>query len=25
VLEEFTAKPPKGEMVVLIGGQNAPR
>lgn len=25
VLEEFKAKPPKGEMVVLIGGQNAPR
>jgi 16S rRNA (cytidine1402-2'-O)-methyltransferase len=25
VLGEFTAKPPKGEMVVLIGGQNAPR
>lgn len=25
LLEEFKAKPPKGEMVVLIGGQNAPR
>lgn len=25
VLEEFKAKPPKGEMVLLIGGQNAPR
>lgn len=25
VLEEFQAKPPKGEMVLLIGGQNAPR
>lgn len=25
VLEEFKVKPPKGEMVVLIGGQNAPR
>ena len=25
VLAEFTAKPPKGEMVLLIGGQNAPR
>ena len=25
VLEEFKAKPPKGEMGVLIGGQNAPR
>lgn len=25
VLEEFRAKPPKGEMVLLIGGQNAPR
>ena len=25
VLEEFKAKPPMGEMVVLIGGQNAPR
>lgn len=25
VLEEFKTKPPKGEMVVLIGGQNAPR
>ena len=25
LLAEFTAHPPKGEMVVLIGGQNAPR
>lgn len=25
VLAEFKAKPPKGEMVLLIGGQNAPR
>lgn len=25
LLAEFTARPPKGEMVVLIGGQNAPR
>lgn len=25
LLEEFKAKPPKGEMVLLIGGQNAPR
>lgn len=25
VLKEFEAKPPKGEMVVLVGGQNAPR
>lgn len=25
VLEEFKAKPPKGEMVLLVGGQNAPR
>lgn len=25
VLEEFKAKAPKGEMVLLIGGQNAPR
>ena len=25
ILKEFAAKPPKGEMVVLIGGQNAPR
>lgn len=25
LLEEFTARPPKGEMVVLIGGTNAPR
>ncbi len=25
VLEEFKAKPPKGEMVLLIGGLNAPR
>ena len=25
VLEEFKVKPPKGEMVLLIGGQNAPR
>lgn len=25
VLEEFRAKPPKGEMVLLIGGENAPR
>ena len=25
ILKEFEAKPPKGEMVVLIGGQNAPR
>lgn len=25
VLEEFKARPPKGEMVLLIGGQNAPR
>lgn len=25
LLEEFKAKPPKGEMVVLIGGLNAPR
>lgn len=25
ILREFEAKPPKGEMVVLIGGQNAPR
>ena len=25
LLEEFKAKPPKGEMVLLIGGKNAPR
>jgi 16S rRNA (cytidine1402-2'-O)-methyltransferase len=25
LLEEFKAKPPKGEIVLLIGGQNAPR
>ncbi len=25
VLDEFKAKPPKGEMVLLVGGQNAPR
>lgn len=25
LLEEFKAKPPKGEMVLLVGGQNAPR
>ena len=25
LLAEFTAHPPKGEMVLLIGGQNAPR
>lgn len=25
LLEEFNARPPKGEMVLLIGGQNAPR
>lgn len=25
VLEEFKTKPPKGEMVLLVGGQNAPR
>ena len=25
ILAEFKAKPPKGEMVLLIGGQNAPR
>lgn len=25
VLEEFKVKPPKGEMVLLVGGQNAPR
>lgn len=25
VLEEFKAKPPKGEMVLLVGGQNTPR
>ena len=25
VLEEFKVRPPKGEMVLLIGGQNAPR
>lgn len=25
LLAEFTARPPKGEMVVLIGGTNAPR
>ena len=25
ILKEFEAKPPKGEMVVLVGGQNAPR
>lgn len=25
LLAEFTARPPKGEMVVLIGGSNAPR
>lgn len=25
LLADFTAHPPKGEMVVLIGGQNAPR
>lgn len=25
ILKEFEARPPKGEMVVLIGGQNAPR
>ena len=25
LLEEFKAKPPKGEMVFLVGGQNAPR
>lgn len=25
LLEEFKARPPKGEMVLLVGGQNAPR
>ena len=25
LLEEFKAKPPKGEIVLLVGGQNAPR
>ena len=25
LMEEFKAKPPKGEMVLLVGGQNAPR
>lgn len=25
ILKEFEAKPPKGEMVLLVGGQNAPR
>ena len=25
LLEEFKSKPPKGEMVLLVGGQNAPR
>jgi len=25
LLAEFTAHPPKGEMVILIGGVNAPR
>ena len=25
LLEEFMAKPPKGEIVLLVGGQNAPR
>lgn len=25
LLEEFKTKPPKGEMVLLVGGQNAPR